>query len=539
MRGYLGHRTLAGLAAGLLLVTACGSDAADTADGAQESAADGHGLDGGAAFDGPTPDDPSEGRFPSDVTFADYGVGQFVPTAELATSTFATDADTASFTLAQAWLEREGVLPPAEAIRVEEWVNAVDHRYPDPAPGETWAVHTDLGAPAWRPVTADAPTQLLRVGLQAERDVERAPVSVTLVIDTSGSMATGDRLRLVQAAADALLADLGPTDQVAVVEYGDQAQVVSQPTADAGQVREAVASLTPDGSTNAEAGIALGYDVARSAYLEGATNTVVLFSDGVANVGETGPEAILSRITAEAEDGIVLHSVGVGMDNFNDVLLERLANDSGGGYAYIDRPEDAASLFLGALPVLSPVAQDVKAQVAFDPAAVTSWRLIGYENRLLHDEELRDDRVGGGFVGAGHAVTALYEVVRAGEVGDLGSVTVRWDDPASGQPSELTRPIAVDAAVTGIAAKGGTAGEPSATFDVAAAVAAAAEALRGSRHVEVDLDEVVRQLEATGDVQAEMFAAVITQASGAAQPASPPRKDVSPPGIDVEDRTGS
>jgi Ca-activated chloride channel family protein len=538
LRGYLRPRTLAGLAAGLLLATACSSGAGDTAGDAESAVAGAHDQDGGAASQGPAPEDgATAGRFPTDVTFADYGVGQFVPTAELATSTFATDADTASFTLAQAWLEREGVLPPAEAIRVEEWVNAVDHRYPDPPPGETWAIHTDLGTPAWTAVAADAPTQLLRVGLQAARAVERAPVSVTLVIDTSGSMATGDRLGLVQEAAEGLLAQLGPDDQVAVVEYGSDARVVSHPTAAAGQVREAVASLTPDGSTNAEAGIALGYDLARSAYREGATNTVVLFSDGVANVGRTGPEAILSRIETEAEDGIVLHSVGVGMDNFNDVLLERLANDSGGGYAYIERDEEAASLFLDALPVLAPIAQDVKAQVALDPAAVSSWRLIGYENRLLHAEELRDDRVGGGFVGAGHAVTALYEVVRAGEAGNLGSVTVRWDEPASGEVSELSRPITVDAAVTGIAAKGGT--DPSVTFDVAAAVAAAAEGLRGSRHVEVDLAEVVRRLEATGDVQAERFVALIAQASGAAQPVSPPRRDVSPPGIDVEDRTGS
>lgn len=530
------RRTTAALAGAAVALAACsGSGTADqttddTAVETTEAPSGAPSLDQEAADGMAEPDvgpDPQP-QFPVDVTFADHGVAGFVATADLAASTFATDADTASFALAQAWLEREGALPPAEAIRPEEWINAVDHQYPDPEPGETWRVVSDLGTPWWT-TTGDADTQLLRVGLQAQRDVDRQPVVVTLVVDTSGSMEMDGRIGLVQRAVDGLLGQLGPEDRVAVVEYGSQASVVADPTSEVEAVRDAIASLTPSGSTNAEDGLRQGFDLARRAYDPEATNTVVLLSDGVANVGATGPDDILERIVAEAEDGVVLHSVGVGMSNFNDVLLERLANDAGGSYAYVDQPAEATELFTSTLPVLDPVAHDVKAQVELDPEVVEQWRLIGYENRLLEEEDLRDETVGGGYVGAGHSVTALYEVVLTedGARGPLGTATVVWNDPVTGEVDEVTAPLSP----TAVEADTGT-------FATAAGVAAAAETLRGSPHVEVDLDDLADRLAATGQVADARYADLVRQAAGAAQPTSGPRTEIDPPGIDIEDRTG-
>ncbi|MTV27547.1 DUF3520 domain-containing protein [Nitriliruptoraceae bacterium ZYF776] len=523
------RRTIAALACVALTLTACNADraedAGDTTERHASDAARPPGVADESASDVDALPEPRE-AFPFDVTFADHGVAGFVATRDLARSTFATDADTASFALAQAWLDERGVLPPAEAIRPEEWVNAVDHDYPDPAPGDTWRVESDLGAPWWTPADEQA-TQLLRVGIQGVRDVERRPVVVTLVVDTSGSMSFGDRLSLVQDAVFGLLAGLGPEDRVALVEYGTTARTLVEPTADLEAVAEAVRGLSPSGSTNAEEGLRRGFELARGAHDPEATNTVVLLSDGVANVGATGPDEILERVVAEAADGITLHSVGVGMDNYHDVLLERLANDAGGSYAYIDRPGEAAELFAGTLPVLDPIAHDVKAQVELDPAAVVSWRLVGYENRLLAEEDLRDDTVGGGYVGAGHSVTALYElelVDDATPADELGAVTIVWDDPASGEGRELTTPLVPAAAEEG-------------TFATAAGVAAAAEHLRGSPHVTVDLAEVADRLAATGRPADARLADLVRRAEGAAQPTSPPRQQVDPPGITVEDRT--
>ena len=348
---------------------------------------------------------------------------------------------------------------------------------------------------------------------------------MTLVIDTSGSMSMGNRVELVKDAVDGLLNELDEGDQVAVVEYGTEAQTVVEPTTEFAVVGDAVASLTPNGSTNAEAGLTLGYDVAGQGFREDTNNVVVFFSDGVANVGTTDSGGIMERIGDEAADGIMLHSVGVGMDNFNDVLLERIANDAGGAYAYIDSLDQAADLFTGALPVLTPLAHDVKAQVDFNDDVVQSWRLIGYENRLLNEEDFRDDEVGGGYVGAGHAVTALYEVVADESADDWGTVTVRWADPGSEEVSEMSDSITPSAPE----------GEMAVTFESGAATAAAAEYLRGSPFAVVDIDDVESQLSASSEAQDAELADLLSV--GAPQPGSSPRQEVLPPDIEVEDHT--
>lgn len=516
-----------------VLVAACGGG-----EGAVEESASGERTAGASMADesstdlaAPAPPALEEQgpQAPRDVTFADHGVGGFVSTADLAASTFRTDADVASFRLAQAWIERRGLLPPSEAVRAEEWVNALDHRYPDPEGGGTFRVTADAGAPWWHaPAGAPQDTVLLRVGVQAAHDVPRAPASVTLVVDTSGSMDTDDRIGTVVRAAGDLLDRLEPRDQVGVVAFADSAHVVVEHTNDHAAVREALAGLVPEGSTNTGAGVVLGFEQAAARARDGDHSSVVLFADGAANRGTTAPDAILDQL----DEGIVLHSVGVGLEVYNDALLERLANARSGTYAYVDLPEHAADLFERDLPVLAPVARDVKAQVAFDPAAVSAWRLVGYENRLIEADAFRDDTVAGGFVGAGHAVTALYELVVDRESGapadTLAAVSVRWTEPRSGAVDEVT------AELPSALLDGGTG---STTFGTAAAMAALAEELRGSPHAVVDLAQVAAQLDATGDEQDAWLAGVVRSAAAAAQVSSPERREVAPPGVRVEDRT--
>lgn len=539
----VGTRMVAAGAAMGLLVSACGMAADDDTEVATLSAETAQRSTGPAAVadveqadeaaaDAEVAFGTEPGEAPDEVTFADHGVAGFVDAADLAVSTFQTDADVASFRLTQAWLERTGILPPAAAIRAEEWVNAIDHRYPDPDPDATFRVVADAGTPWWHaPAGAPQDTTLLRIGVQAARDVARPSVSITLVIDTSGSMSTDDRLGTVVEAAGRLLDRLAAGDQVGVVEFNDQARVVIEPTTDHGAVRDALGRLEPGGSTNTGAGVMLGHQQAVAAHRDGDNSAVVLFADGVANRGITDPDGILAEIDT-AGSGIVMHTVGVGLEVYNDALLERLANASSGTYAYVDLPEHAEQLFDRDLPVLAPVAHDVKAQVEFDPSVVTAWRLVGYENRLIAADDFRDDAVSGGYVGAGHAVTALYELVLDRESGSpaegLGTVTVRWAVPRSDQVEETVADLPAELVDQ----------EPtSETFATAAAMGALGEALRTSPHAAVNLDQVANRLEATGDDQDRWLAGIVRTAAAAVQVASPDRQQIDPPGIRVEDRT--
>ena len=326
-----------------------------------------------------------QGRFeselqaqPDTMIFRDAGVNRFVITADDRLSTFALDVDTGSYTLTRSYLER-GTLPPAEAIRLEEFVNAFDYGYADPLE-DTFAVHIDGGSTPF----SGRGTLLLRMGIQA-RDVPadaRPAASLTFVIDTSGSMQMENRLELVKDALRVLVGGLRADDSVAIVEFGSRARVVLEPTsaAEPEVILDAIDRLTAGGSTNAQAGLELGYDLAVRGRRRGAVDRVVLASDGVANVGLTDAEAILRRIDREVDAGVDLVAVGVGMGNFNDVLLEQLANRGNGFYAYINDRRDAERLFGQRLTAsLVTVARDAKVQVEFRPESVGRYRLLGYE----------------------------------------------------------------------------------------------------------------------------------------------------------------
>ncbi len=378
--------------------------------------------------------------------FKHYGVNPFIDADEDRFSTFAVDVDTGSYTLARSYLER-GALPEKDSVRTEEFLNYFDYGYPPPQDG------------AFRIHLAAAPSKfgdgkvLLCVGLKGrEVDVaDRKPAVLTFVIDISGSMEREDRLGLVKRSLRTLLHRLREDDRVGIAVYGSEGEKYMPHTGlDQRQgILDAIDRLAAGGSTNAEEGLAIGYQMADEAFRQGAVNRVVLCSDGVANVGHTGPESILRQIEEHARRGITLSTVGFGMGNYNDVLMEQLADKGDGNYAYVDRFSEARRVFVEKLTgTLQVIAKDVKIQVEFDPAVVRSYRLLGYENRDVADEDFRNDKVDAGEIGAGHAVTALYELkLWPQKSGTLATVRVRYKQPGAtktDEAQEVSREVMVD-----------------------------------------------------------------------------------------------
>lgn len=362
--------------------------------------------------------------------FRDHGVNPTVETRAAPVSTFSVDVDTASYSLARGYLDR-GAMPVADGVRVEEFINAFDYGYaaPEQAP---FAVDAEVAPSPSRPGW-----HVLRIGLKG-REVERVdrlPSNLVFVVDVSGSMNREDRLGLVKRALHLLLDELDERDRVGIVVYGSRARVVIEPTpaTERARILAALSSLEPGGSTNAEEGIALGYQMAAEHLVPGGINRIVLCSDGVANAGVTDADDIFDRVREEAARGISISTVGFGLASYHDALMERLAQRGDGNYAYVDRLGEAHRVFVENLTgTMQLIARDVKVQLELDPDAVARYRLIGYENRLLARRDFEDDRVDAGDVGAGQSVTALYEVQLSPGQGALGVLRLRYRDPAGG-----------------------------------------------------------------------------------------------------------
>jgi len=369
------------------------------------------------------------------VYFQHYGVNPFVVTEEDAQSTFAIDVDNASYTVMRRYL-RDGHLPPHDAVRVEEYVNFFAQDYPEVSEGD-FAIAVD-GAPS----PFGKGYHLLRIGVQSRSVAteNRRPANLVFVIDISGSMNRENRLELVKRALMILLNELEEGDRVGIVVYGSHGRVVLESTSieQRAQIEQAIASLTPGGSTNAEEGLRLAYEMARREYQAAAINRLILCSDGVANQGRTGAESILAHVRNESDRGISLSTIGFGMGNYNDVLMEKLADQGDGGYYYVDELREAERVFRENLTgTLQTIGKDVKIQVEFDPTHVLRYRLIGYENRDVADRDFRNDAVDAGEIGAGHRVTALYEIklsdVAAAAISHRGDGQPRVESPPRGE----------------------------------------------------------------------------------------------------------
>jgi len=408
----------------------------------------------------------------TETYFKHYGINPTIDTEEEAFSSFALDVDTASYTLARAALER-GEMPDESAIRIEEFLNAFDYDYPVPPVGEDFAVFTEVVPSPHRPGY-----HVLHVGLQAREveDKDRAPANLVFVIDVSSSMALESRLQLVQDSIRAMLPRLGVLDRVAIVSYGALAEVVLEPTAgsNATAINAAVDRLVPGGSTDVDAGLRLGYELVAKNMIPFGINRVMLFSDGVVTSGPSAAEDLLGHVAEAAARGVTISTLGVGVENYDDVLLEQLADRGNGNYEYIDRLAEAERVLVRNLTgTLQLVARDAKLQLEFDPAIVARYRLLGYENRGLSTDAFASDATDAGEIGPGHSVTALYEVQLRDDLVRFGTVRLRYLLPSTAVPRSLELPLLLDG-VRPLDARG------TPPVRVALVVAALAEKLRGS-----------------------------------------------------------
>ncbi|MDQ0698603.1 von Willebrand factor type A domain-containing protein [Streptomyces sp. W4I9-2] len=469
------------LLAGAMALTACGSGDSDSGSKRELSSdtRNGQGSTGGGQ---PAPDAvaPEKGRSAAPTgDSGDESKLDVAPPDYL--STFALDVDTASYGYARRTLG-DGMLPSPEEVRPEEFVNSFRQGYERPK-GPGFSVNVDgarigsgkgggTGASDW---------SLLRVGLATEAapsTAERPPAALTFVVDISGSMAETGRLDLVRKSLNILTDELRDDDSISLVTFSDEAETrlpMTRLKGNRNRIKDAVEEMQPAQSTNVEAGITLGYEESVEGHRKGATNRVVLLSDALANTGDTNADGILEKIdSARREYGITLFGVGVGSD-YGDAFMEQLTNKGDGNTTYVGDEEQARKVFVDQLPAhLEIRARDAKAQVAFDRKNVKQFRLIGYENRKVADEDFRDDSVDGGEVGPGHTVTALYAVrLREGASGTVAKATVRWLDPKTRKAQEET-----GTATTG-AIDGSLWGGGSDRLQVAAVAAYFADHLRG------------------------------------------------------------
>ena len=381
-----------------------------------------------------------------DTFFQNYGVNPRVDTEDNHLSTFALDVDTGAYSIMRNYINQGG-LPPQDSVRVEEYVNYFNQGYPYPPESQAFGINID-GGPS--PFEENEAYQIMRVGVQgyAVSPEARNDVSLTFVIDVSGSMDMDNRLGLVKRSLGLLVKQLRPSDRVSIVIYGTNAEVVLEPTAGnrSDRIMRAINRLQPGGVTNAEAGLLLGYQMADEAFLRDGINRVILCSDGVANLGETDAGSIWNEISEYAGRHITLTTVGFGMDNYNDVLMEQLADKGNGFYAYVDDLQEARRLFIENLTsTLQVIALDARVQVDFNPEVVARYRLVGFENRDIADADFRNDHIKAGQVGAGHSVTALYEVKLNPEArGRIATVSLRWKDPDSLQSIETSETFSSD-----------------------------------------------------------------------------------------------
>ncbi len=365
---------------------------------------------------------------------------EFLSVTENPLSTFSVDVDTASYANVRRFLTT-GRLPPPDAVRIEELINYFRYDYPEPAPGAPFSATIEIAECPW-----NADHRLARIGLQGRALTrgEHNGSNLVFLIDVSGSMAASNKLPLLKQALGLLADQLDGRDQVAIVVYAGASGLVLPPTAgdDHAAIKGALQRLGAGGSTNGGAGLQLAYRLARENFVQGGNNRVILATDGDFNVGVTSPGEMLQIIEDDARGGIFLTVLGVGTGNYKDAEMEHLADRGNGNYAYLDDLQEARKVLVEELTgTLFTIAKDVKIQIEFNPAEVGAYRLIGYENRLLKQEDFNDDRKDAGEIGAGHTVTALYELVPPDEV-----------DPALPAVDELkyqVRPAPAESAASG------------------------------------------------------------------------------------------
>lgn len=415
--------------------------------------------------------------------------------AQAPVSTFSVDVDTGSYSNVRRMLNA-GRLPPSDAVRVEELINYFPYDYAPPTDGKPFAVHTAMAPAPWQPGNV-----LLRIGIKGQ-DVARAslpPANLVFLVDVSGSMHSADKLPLLKSSLKLLVGALRPQDRITLVTYAGTTRVALPPTpgSDKTAIAAAIDQLVAGGSTAGASGIALAYQAVQQSFIPGGINRVLLATDGDFNVGITDFRQLKNLVEEKRKSGVSLSTLGFGTGNYNDQLMEQLADAGDGAYSYIDNLMEGNKVLVSEMSsTLATIARDVKIQVEFNPATVREYRLIGYENRLLAREDFNNDKVDAGDIGAGHTVTALYELTLADHAGliddlryqpaaqlasgtaggradELAHVKLRYKRPGA-TASELTDVTVSRASVRPLASG-------DADFRFAAAVSGFGQVLRGGK----------------------------------------------------------
>lgn len=418
-------------------------------------------------------------------------------TSEDPVSTFSIDVDTGSYTNVRRMLN-DGYLPDQDAVRVEEFINYFSYAYAEPGDSNTpFSINMEIARTPW-----NADTHLLQVGLKGfeiEAD-ERPAANLVFLVDVSGSMDSPDKLPLLKNAFRLLTKQLDAQDTIALVVYAGASGIVLEPTTGdrKATIMSSLDQLSAGGSTNGAAGIKLAYQMAEQAFIEDGINRVILATDGDFNVGTVNFEALVDLVEERRKTGISLTTLGFGGGNYNDQLMEQLADKGNGNYAYIDGLKEARKVLIEELSsTLQTIAKDVKIQVEFNPSVVAEYRLIGYENRMLRREDFNNDRIDAGEIGAGHTVTALYEVALTDSKGqrveplryaantspvntqkqaELAHVRLRYKQP-DGDTSTLIEQVVNRADIVALK-------DASSELQFAGAVAAFGQQLRGGDYLE-------------------------------------------------------
>jgi Ca-activated chloride channel family protein len=416
-------------------------------------------------------------------------------------STFSVDVDTGAYANTRRFLS-QGQMPPRNAVRTEEMINYFRYDYPAPQDrSQPFTVTTDLATSPW-----NEQTYLLRIGLRGYDlpRAERPPANLVFLMDVSGSMSSPDKLPLVKTALAGLAAELGENDRVSIVVYAGAAGLVLEPTNDVRKIRSALDQLQAGGSTAGGAGLKLAYNIAEDNFIKGGVNRVIIATDGDFNVGVSDRDSLVEMIENKRDSGITLTTLGFGTGNYNEAMMEQIADHGNGNYAYIDSALEAKKVLGDEMQsTLFTIAKDVKIQVEFNPAIVSQYRLVGYENRALREEDFDNDKVDAGDIGAGHQVTAIYEIAPVGTKGwisprryedqpaaiaqdrmaEAAHVKLRYKLPG-GSKSKLIDYVIRSAALN-------TARSPTGDFAFAASVAAFGQLLRGDElMIDFDFDDV-------------------------------------------------
>lgn len=385
--------------------------------------------------------DNYEGNYPNTEKYDDYGENSFINTVDEALSTFSIDADGASYCVMRNFVNL-GQLPPKASVRIEEFLNYFTFDYQEPTDNENIALNSEVSTCPW---TSDH--YLLRLGIKGKTipENELPNSNFVLLIDISGSMDSKDKLELLKVGFKQMIDEMRPTDRIAIVTYAGKVEVLLNSTFcdEKDKIKTAIDKLNASGSTAGGEGIQKAYEIAEQNFIHDGNNRVILGTDGDFNVGISSKEELVEFIDQKRESGVYITVLGVGTGNLNDAMMEQLANRGNGNYEYIDNVKQIKKVFVYEKSRFYAIAKDSKIQITFNPNKVKAYRLIGYENRILNNEDFENDKVDAGEIGSGQTITAIYELILndAANVGPIGKFDLRYIKPLETQSRLLNHTI--------------------------------------------------------------------------------------------------